>query len=52
MERGDLAEFGKNSQIMIFLPHFMWAENNKNRKHVYEYCIETRWKKIIRTQVA
>ena len=30
MERGDFAEFGKNaSQIIIFLPHFMWAENNK-----------------------
>ena len=29
MERGDLAEFGKNaSQIMIFFPHYMWAENN------------------------
>ena len=27
---GDLAEFGKNAtQIMIFLPHYMWAENNK-----------------------
>ena len=27
---GDLAEFGKKAtQIMIFLPHYMWAENNK-----------------------
>ena len=31
MERRDLAEFGtKASQIMIFLPHYMWAENNNN----------------------
>ena len=30
MERGDLAEFVKNaSQIMIFLPNHMWAENDK-----------------------
>ena len=26
---GDLGEFEKNAtQIMIFLPHYMWAENN------------------------
>ena len=26
---GDLAKFGKNAtKIMIFLPHYMWAENN------------------------
>ena len=32
MESGDLAEFGKKnaSQIMIFLPDYMWAENNKS----------------------
>ena len=30
MVRGDLAEFVKNSShIMIFLPHYMWAENNE-----------------------
>ena len=27
---GDLAEFGKTQHTMIFLPHYMWAENNKN----------------------
>ena len=28
----DLAEFGKNAtQIMIFLPHYMWAENNNTQ---------------------
>ena len=28
---GDLTEFGKQNatQIMIFLPNYMWAENNK-----------------------
>ena len=27
---GDLAEFGKKpTQIMIFVPHYMWAENKK-----------------------
>ena len=31
-DRGDLAEFGKKNatQIMIFLPHYVRAENNKN----------------------
>ena len=29
MERGHLAEFGKNaSHIMIFRQHYLWAENN------------------------
>ena len=33
---GDLAEFGKKTQhIMIFLPHYMWVENNKYN-HKYE----------------
>ena len=29
--RGDLAEFGRKNatQIMIFFPHYMWAENEK-----------------------
>ena len=29
---GDLEEFGKKNatQIMIFLPHYTWAENNNN----------------------
>ena len=33
-DRGDLAEFEKNNatQIMIFLPHYMWAENNNNNR--------------------
>ena len=31
-DRGDLAEFGKKTQIMIFLPHYMWAENYKGHK--------------------
>ena len=32
-ELGDLAEFAKKNatQIMIFLPHYMWAENNEIR---------------------
>ena len=29
-DRGDLAHFGKNAtQKMIFIPHYLWAENNK-----------------------
>ena len=47
---GDLAKFGKNlTQIMIFLPHFMWAENiistqvacsmtNDDRKRCRFFC--------------
>ena len=32
-DRGDLAEIEKKTtQIMIFLPYYMWAENNKNSK--------------------
>ena len=34
----DLAEFGKNATlIMIFLPHYEWAENNK-LFNSYSYC--------------
>ena len=30
-DRGYLAEFGKNeTQIMIFLPYYLWAENSNN----------------------
>ena len=30
-DRGDLAHFGKNAtQIIIFLPHYLWAANNKD----------------------
>ena len=33
---GNLAEFGKKNptRIMIFLLHYMWAENNNNIKEV------------------
>ena len=37
-ELGDLVEFGKKNatQIMIFLPHYMWAENKK-------YIVMVQW---------
>ena len=33
MDGGDLAEFGEKNvtQIMIFLPHYMWVENKKEK---------------------
>ena len=38
-DRGDLAEFGKKNatQVMILLPHYMWAENNKVLE-VFKFC--------------
>ena len=33
IEKNAYGEFGKNAtQIMIFLPHYMWAENYKTLK--------------------
>ena len=43
MENGDLAEFVKNaSQIMSFLPHYMWAEN-KNVSQIMIFLPHYMW---------
>ena len=39
---GDLAEFGEKNatQIMIFLLHCMWAENNKTNLSCFQQTIQ------------
>ena len=49
-DRGGLAEFGKKSatRIMIFLPHYMWAENKKDILTVIELSASELVSKLFR----